>query len=92
MAASKKSLELGGQRIYPRTIASAVTMEDDTTLEYAIKNIPATSIKITGTLATSLGVVDGTSLADLLLAIFTTNTSHVLASAEVLDVTEESST
>lgn len=63
-----------GNIIVPRSKSKAITMEDGTNLEYAVKNRPATDIKLTGSLAESLGVPDGTSLATYLT---TDTTKHV---------------
>lgn len=70
-----------GNRIIPRSKSKAITMEDGTTLEYAMKNRPATDVKLTGSTAVALGVPEGTSLAEYLESI---SVDSVIATAELI--------
>ena len=73
-----------GNLLVPRTVSIAVTMMDGTTLDFAINNIKAESIKIPKELAESQGLVEGVDLTTFLMSLIN-NTSNTLATAEVVE-------
>ena len=84
MATKIKTLEdKAGDQILPRTVSSAVTMEDGTGLEYTIKNLPMSSIKIPAEVAEITGDVAGTDLATFIIN-YNNDTANTLAAAEVI--------
>lgn len=74
-----------GDVILPRTKASAVTLDDGSSVEYALANRTTDDVKLQGTTATSVGVAPGTTLSTLLTTVLSTSTNNVLASAELVD-------
>lgn len=83
MATRIDTLNQNGVTILPRTVAKAVTMEDGTSLEYAIDNRSTDTVKVTAEVAEALGVVEGTDLSTVL--INQAATANVLAAAEIVD-------
>lgn len=70
-------------QLFPRTVSQAVIMEDETTLEYAIKNIPSDNIQLSSTVLEALDLPEGTTLSDFLI-LYAQNTGNTLVAAEVV--------
>lgn len=87
MATEIKTLtDKHGNTILPRTSVKAVTLEDGTTLEHALNNLPTDQVKIPEGLVEALGVPLGTPLSDILLALYMETRT---ATSVVLDTTVE---
>ena len=85
MATYVKSLKQGEDTILPRTRSFAVIMDDGTTLEYSINNVSTNQSKLSSEVANALGLVAGSTLSSALIALHSnTNTSNVIAAAEVI--------
>lgn len=82
MATYIRPLRSGSDTILPRTVAKAVTLEDGSTLEYALENRDTEDVKVSAELAAILDVPLGTTLTEVLL-------NMVANGATVLDATIE---
>lgn len=78
-----QTLTRDGEPILPRTVSTAVTMDDGTSLEYAIKNIPVNSVKLPDEVLSALGLPVGTTLADFLVMYAQNVSNTVVAAVEV---------
>lgn len=79
-----KTLLQGENIILPRTRSTAVTMEDGTTVEYALKNVSTNNVKVSKELADAMGLVEGATLSSVLMTNVN-STANVLAAAEVVE-------